>query len=328
MPLIYSYTLKLTSMKKKHYLPLLYGCLVIITAALIHSEYQTRGRVAGISTQAEQYTIPDLGIAFTPPETMQLMHTVTEKQTELGKASVVYFSSAEINALVKQEAGSTEVCSLSHAPLGTFTLLPGYPANSSGKLPDNAKRIGTKYLFYSPPTPCTDNQIIADAILTQQLFVSNSINTVQSLDGTPVVAAQQGTISGPVTFPPNQPTPKTFHVCAVNTATMENFCNGNEYVQVPADNSKYLYILSVPTGNYQVYATTAVNPRDPNAFRAYYSAYIQCGQHDTCTDHTPISVEVKNNETIENINPGDWTYLGDEQIISMLNEGYKKEARA
>jgi hypothetical protein len=116
--------------------------------------------------------------------------------------------------------------------------------------------------------------------------------------------AQTGTIAGTVTYPEKEKT-RQVSVCAVNDSTHANYC---------VEKVKTSYELVVPVGTYLVYATMADNPRDINAYRAYYAQQ----------NNAPIKVEVKEGQIVADINPGDWDYLGDENIIALINEEQKK----
>ncbi len=303
----------------------LYGLLVLIAALLVYREYDQPGFVAGASTEAELYRIPELAVAFIAPHTIQLIHEVKPQSTELGSTTVAYFSSEEIQTLLRKPGTASPACDLSNGPLGTLTALPGYPNLKAASVPPHAKRIGTTYIFYTPPAPCTENAEITKAITKQQAFVQEILSSLQSLDGKMALDATSGTIEGLLTIPKSTTIPKDVHVCAVNTSSMENFCTFEPLAQEPETPNQYRYALSVPTGNYHVYSTTAANPYDPNAFRAYYSAYITCGQTENCRDHTPIAVPVEHNHIATKVNPSDWTYYGDDTVIALLMEGYKKE---
>ncbi|MDQ3018295.1 MAG: hypothetical protein M3Q64_00255, partial [bacterium] len=73
------------------------------------------------------------------------------------------------------------------------------------------------------------------------------------------------------------------------------------------------YLITVPEGSYTVYATLGQNPRDPNAYRAFYSEYVKCGVKASCTNHTPIIVQVNHSQTTSGIDPQDWYNTGDKR---------------
>lgn len=122
----------------------------------------------------------------------------------------------------------------------------------------------------------------------------------------PILKAEQaqnpsatGTIKGSLTYPEKSGANQAY-VCAVNTQDHTSFCT---------EKIKTSYELVVPEGTYNVYASLADNPRDINAYRAYFAE----------ADHTPRHVEIRANETLVGINPDDWSNKGDENIIAMIN---------
>ena len=112
-----------------------------------------------------------------------------------------------------------------------------------------------------------------------------------------------GTIMGSLSYP-SEFMPQ-LETCAVNITTQESYCN-YQMIQDPNFQYGYGYQLQVPPGSYQVYSK--IND-EYEPYRAYYSKFITCGGRYTCTDHTPITIPVTANETIRNIDTGDW-YAG------------------
>ena len=111
---------------------------------------------------------------------------------------------------------------------------------------------------------------------------------------------QTGVITGSLSYPseymPNLET------CAINIQTNESYCT-YQMIQGPNFTYGYGYQIEVPAGYYQVY--TKVND-EYETYKSYYSKFITCGGEYTCTDHTPITIQVQAEETIRNIDPGDW----------------------
>jgi hypothetical protein len=105
-----------------------------------------------------------------------------------------------------------------------------------------------------------------------------------------------GSLSYPSEFMPNLET------CAVNIQTAESYCT-YQMIQGPNFTYSYGYQIEIPPGSYQVY--TKINDQY-ETYKSYYSKFITCGGEYTCTDHTPITVQVTAGETIRNIDPGDW----------------------
>lgn len=112
-----------------------------------------------------------------------------------------------------------------------------------------------------------------------------------------------GTIMGSLSYP-SEYMPQ-LETCAINIETQESYCT-YKMIQGPNYQYGYGYQLQVPPGSYQVYSK--IND-EYEPYRAYYSKFITCGGEYTCTDHTPITITVTANETIRNIDPGDW-YAG------------------
>ncbi|MBD3281386.1 hypothetical protein GF391_01440 [Candidatus Uhrbacteria bacterium] len=112
-----------------------------------------------------------------------------------------------------------------------------------------------------------------------------------------------GTIMGSLSYPSDfLPQLET---CAVNIDTQESYCT-YQMIQGPNFTYNYGYQLQVPPGSYQVYSK--IND-EYEPYRAYYSKFITCGGESTCTDHTPITIQVNADETLRDIDPGDW-YAG------------------
>lgn len=119
-------------------------------------------------------------------------------------------------------------------------------------------------------------------------------------------AEPPGTITGELSYPSDY-IPPDIHVCAEDVATAENHCTGKH---IAGPNDATLYELSVPAGDYRVYAKLT----DPESYagygpdyRAYYSELVVCGlDAERCTSHTPVVVTVAAGERVEKIDPIDW----------------------
>ncbi|MEX2043466.1 MAG: hypothetical protein WD926_01070 [Patescibacteria group bacterium] len=110
-----------------------------------------------------------------------------------------------------------------------------------------------------------------------------------------------GHLEGPVTYP-GEGIPGDIRVCAVNLATSRETCTGDILRHRRFRDSRG-YRLSVPPGNYQVYA---VAPSFDPGYQAFYSAFVVCGYRAGCTDHSPITVSVKAGQTRTGVEPGDF----------------------
>ena len=102
-----------------------------------------------------------------------------------------------------------------------------------------------------------------------------------------------GRIAGQRLYPSEQ-LPSDFTTCAINLASGQATCLGG---------NQQTYELSLPSGQYQVYAVVpSLNP----TYKAYYSRFIACGLRVDCTDHTPIVVTVPAGGTVGGIDVGDF----------------------
>lgn len=122
-------------------------------------------------------------------------------------------------------------------------------------------------------------------------------------DTTPI--AKEGTIVGSLTYP-SEGIPPSVEVHATNIATNEDF-----YTKDHLSGSLYKYgvgyKLSVPVGQYYVYAIKAAGAEE----RAYYDNFAECGfaNYDTCKNpEEKITVTVESNKETKDILVGDWYY--------------------
>jgi len=122
-------------------------------------------------------------------------------------------------------------------------------------------------------------------------------------DTTPI--AKEGTIVGSLTYP-SEGVPPSVEVHATNIVTNEDF-----YTKDHLSGSQYKYgvgyKLTVPTGQYYVYAIKAAGAEE----RAYYDNFAECGfaNYDSCKDpEAKITVTVEPNKETKDILVGDWYY--------------------
>ena len=115
-----------------------------------------------------------------------------------------------------------------------------------------------------------------------------------------VTQIQTGSIMGSLSYP-SEFMPQ-LETCAVNIQTQESYCT-YQMIQGPNYKYGYGYQIQAPPGSYQVYSK--IND-EYEPYKAFYSKYITCGGEYTCTDHTPITIQVTAGETIRDIDPGDW----------------------
>lgn len=114
-------------------------------------------------------------------------------------------------------------------------------------------------------------------------------------------APGHGVIEGPLAYP-GEGIPGDIRICAVNLATARETCTENVVRNGRFKNGRG-YRLSVPAGNYQVYA---VVPSFDPGYQAFYSAFVVCGYRAECADHSPITVGVETGKTRTGIEPGDF----------------------
>ena len=109
-----------------------------------------------------------------------------------------------------------------------------------------------------------------------------------------------GAIEGPLSYPSDM-FPENFTVCAESEDESYQSCTEN-LLQDSKYQSGYGYLLDLPEGNYYVYS---YDPASPDYY-AYYTDFVACGMHDSCTSHRSILVQVVSGETTGDIEPGDW----------------------
>lgn len=102
-----------------------------------------------------------------------------------------------------------------------------------------------------------------------------------------------GRITGNLSYP-SEEIPADIDVCAETLDGKTQHCG--------AQQSGTGYTLEVPAGVYQVYAYLRSDPQN----RAYYSQFVRCGAKLNCTSHAPITVTVDKDQTVSDVEPGDW----------------------
>lgn len=116
-----------------------------------------------------------------------------------------------------------------------------------------------------------------------------------------------GLIEGPLTYP-SESVPADLQVCAEDVLTTQTFCT-TEQIKDQKYKNGVGFKLPVQPGKYFVYATRP----DQTDQKAYYSEFVTCGYLASCSDHTPIEVIVTADETVDNIDPGDWYVISPEE---------------
>lgn len=118
---------------------------------------------------------------------------------------------------------------------------------------------------------------------------------------------QTGVITGSLSYP-SEYMPQ-LETCAVNIASKESYCT-YQMIQGPNYKYGYGYQIQVPPGSYQVYSK--IND-EYEPYRSYYSKFVTCGGNYTCTDHSPITIQISADETLRNIDTEDWYDTDQEQ---------------
>jgi len=122
------------------------------------------------------------------------------------------------------------------------------------------------------------------------------------------VAADSGVIEGSLSYPSDF-IPPDMTICAENLATKQIYST-NKHVKAKKYQYQVGYKLTVPPGDYHVYAQLPDPAKWGSAFsreyRAYYSEFVKCGQTADCKSHAPMVVQVKSGETVSGIDPQDW----------------------
>ena len=112
--------------------------------------------------------------------------------------------------------------------------------------------------------------------------------------------ASGGIIEGSLSFP-SEKIPEDMMICAENIFSQKSICTSEHIIS-----DEYLYgvgyKLSIPVGEYLIYAQTKDHPD----YKAYYNKFVLCGLEAVCTDHTSIPIVIKGGEIIRDINPIDW----------------------
>lgn len=159
--------------------------------------------------------------------------------------------------------------------------------------------VAAGYLFWSNSNQNASESEVQNGQQSQQPQDQNGQVTQPTEDEAPV-----GRIAGSLSYP-SEGIPANMQVCAEAVDMSELYCTdaqltGNQYTYGKG------YEITVPTGQYRVFATLAENPKDPNVKRAYYNEFVKCGLSVDCKDTTPIVVTVAEGKTVTNINPWDW----------------------
>jgi hypothetical protein len=110
------------------------------------------------------------------------------------------------------------------------------------------------------------------------------------------VATGYGWIAGEVSYPSDY-LPDDLRVTAAPVR------GGRLYSTTRRKGAKYQ--LSLPAGEYYVYATTKATPT-LTGYKAYYTEFTTCGSSVDCPSHKKIVVRVRSKTGTYHIDPQDW----------------------
>lgn len=229
---------------------------------------------------------------------------IVDKQPTYTSDSVQFFSK-DVQMRVMASSNSKDQGCIDSPVHGLISRITEYPDGDDMAMREGSYIVGKYYLqYFGPQDVCTQNESIQDLISKKTNLVMQAFGKMQAIDGKPLTKVQQGHISGSIGYPAEK-IPTDMTVCAELVDKSKSYCQSAHYLD-----PKYKYgegfELTVPAGDYLVYATLAENPRDPKAKRAYYNQFVKCGMTAQCTDKTPIVVKVTNGAKLEKIDPIDW----------------------
>lgn len=118
----------------------------------------------------------------------------------------------------------------------------------------------------------------------------------------------QGTIAGKLMYP-SESIPETMIICVqdmTRTVCSHSETDGFEF---SLDYENAVYSVKLPAGKYFVFAAFPYGKaptNDMEGYEAYYNEFVTCGLSVDCESRKPIEVNVKANETVSEISPGDW----------------------
>jgi hypothetical protein len=119
--------------------------------------------------------------------------------------------------------------------------------------------------------------------------------------------AMVGSISGTLSYP-SEGVP-SMRVCAEPLSGGPEQCVRTQ--DAPPAEPRFV-IRDLAPGQYHVYAQLAdpeslgLEAYDIARVKAYYTAFVLCGQHASCTDHALVTVPVSAGEDTGDVEPVDW----------------------
>lgn len=119
-----------------------------------------------------------------------------------------------------------------------------------------------------------------------------------------------GTIEGKLMYP-SEYIPAEMIVCVQNNSKDKTVCSNSKTKGYKFDlnHKAATYSVKLPVGKYFVFAAFPYGKSPTNSYEGYeafYNEFVKCGLSVECKSHEKIEIEVKENETISEITPGDW----------------------
>lgn len=112
-----------------------------------------------------------------------------------------------------------------------------------------------------------------------------------------MIKPASGSITGKISYPSEVIPPE--RVVAVNIVTQEMF-------STDVINQGIYVLTNLPVGTYHVVAYLQDPSQTASSHSGGYSQAVLCGLTVNCTDHSLLDVEVKDDVTSTDVNPGDW----------------------
>ncbi|MGB7443725.1 MAG: hypothetical protein WA919_21895 [Coleofasciculaceae cyanobacterium] len=121
---------------------------------------------------------------------------------------------------------------------------------------------------------------------------------------------QDGTIEGKLSYPSNFLAAQK--ICAKNLANEQLHCT-----ETKQSSSQMKYTLKLPPGTYNVYAMACNGTYQKSQYckdgyneelKAYYNEAVTCGLSVDCKSKKPISVVVKQGQTVTGVDTADWYF--------------------
>jgi hypothetical protein len=134
---------------------------------------------------------------------------------------------------------------------------------------------------------------IATALLLSACEEQKKPGAIDTTIPEPKPASPSGKLSYPSDYIPDD-----LRVCAESVSPNASHCDA----RIEEKNGSRVYRLTVPPGQYRVYAQTS----DMAGYKAYYTKAVICGLSVDCPDHSPVVLDVKPGESRNEVDPGDW----------------------